>query len=179
MEAERILRLLPAIWQQAHREGSVLDATLSAMETLHAPVEAVLRDRERHFDPRRAPEGFLRLLASWTGLGDLVEGAEALRPEAGRAGIPDAALRELVVQAAALARARGTAGSLCTLLELATGVPGFELRDAPPDAAGRPTPFAAELLAPAAARGQAALVALVVAREKPAFATVAITWRDA
>ena len=78
MDAARIVRLLPEVYQAAARPGSVLAALLAAMEQQHATAEAVLGALDAVFDPRRAPEPFLRMLANWVGLGSLVQASAAI-----------------------------------------------------------------------------------------------------
>lgn len=174
MEVARIARLLPEVYQAAIVPGGVLDAALAAMEGQHAPAEAALRDLDACFDPRRATEPFLRMLAAWVGLEALVQ-APAATGE-GRVMVEEASLRELTARAAELSRLRGTAGALRVLLELATGISGFVVEPAPPDAEGRTQPFAAMVSAPAAARPFAALIDIVVAEHKPAFTTVTVSY---
>lgn len=174
MDAARIARLLPEVYQAAARPGSVLAALLAAMEQQHATAEAALGALDAVFDPRRAPEPFLRMLADWVGLGSLVQASAAIGQD--RLIVEEAALRELTARAAELARLRGTAGALRILLELATGVPGFEVGPAPPDAEGRAPAFAAMVSAPPAARQFQRLIETVVAEHKPAFTTVAIAY---
>ncbi|WP_316204482.1 phage tail protein [Bradyrhizobium sp. SZCCHNS3051] len=179
MEAQRIARLLPEIFAAAHQPGSVLDAVLGVMEAFHAPNEALLMDLDATFDPWRAPDGFVTLMASWLALDPYID-AEAGEGDdrRGRAAVDTANLRELISHAAELDRIRGTVGSLIRFLELATGLQGFELRDGPPDVNGKPSAFAARLAAPASARSCQQLVELIVAREKPAFTTIEITYQD-
>jgi phage tail-like protein len=175
MDAARIVRLLPEVYQAAARPGSVLAALLAAMERQHAPAEAALETLDAVFDPRRATEPFLRMMAGWVGLESLVQASGAIGQD--RLMVEEEALRELVARAAELARLRGTADALRVLLELATGVPGFEVGPAPPDAEGRTPAFAAVVSAPADARPLQRLVETVVAEHKPAFTTVAIAFR--
>lgn len=179
MDAARIARLLPEVYGAALHPDGVLAATLAVMEAMHAPAEAALRELDAAFDPRRAADPFLRLLAGWMGLDDVAGDVATARDDRrGPVAVEGANLRELVAAAAELARDRGTAGGLRRFLEIATGVPGFVVREAPPSPDGAPTYYAAEVVAPAAARAQGELIALIVAREKPAFTTVTITHAD-
>ena len=188
MEADQIARLLPEIYQDARvrvgpdgasqdASGSVLDALLDMMSAQHAPVEAALADLDAFFDPRRAPEPFVKLLASWMSLAPYlsmqsrsdIAGSGQGGSGRGLSGIP---LRELTARAAELARLRGTAEGLRIFLEVATGIDGFVISE-------RPGGFSATVTAPAAAKPSNGLIALVVAREKPAFTTIEIDYAEA
>jgi phage tail-like protein len=186
MEADQIVRLLPEIYQQARLrdraaaadgEGSLLDALLDVMTAHHAPVEAALADLDASFDPRRAAEPFVKLLASWMSLAPylsvqrLGEDGTAASGGSGR-GLSGTPLRELTARAAELARLRGTADGLRIFLEVATGLDGFVISE-------RPGGFSATVTAPAAARPLDGLISLIVAREKPAFTTVEVAYAEA
>ncbi|WP_431267345.1 phage tail protein [Dankookia sp. P2] len=180
MQADRIARLLPEIYRGAAQQGSILDAILHVMEALHAPAEARLATLDAVFDPRRAEDAFVAMLAAWLALDPMLQSQAQADPEwRGRLAITPGNLRELVAEAWGLAQARGTPRSLARFLELATGLPGFEVTSPPPGADGTVPPFAARLLAPQAARAMAPLVERIVAFEKPAFTEVQIMFRDA
>jgi len=177
MQRDRIARLLPEIYQAALQPGSVLDAILQVMEAQHETAEAALAGLDATFDPRRADDAFVVMLATWVALGPLVEPPDMSGDgRRQRMMIAPANLRELTARAAELARARGTSASLITFLELATGVSGFAIDDDPRDAAGRPLPFAATLRVPAEASSFRDLIETIVAREKPAFTRVEIVF---
>lgn len=178
MQAERIRRLLPEIYQVAAQPGSVLDAVLGAMEALHAPVEERLEQLDSVFAPRRTDDRFLPMLASWLGLDAVLEGPSSVTAERhSRVAIAPGNLRELVAETAILARSRGTLPSLRRFLELATGLSGFTIEPTMgPD--GHPQPFSARIVAPAEAASIAPLIERIVAREKPAFTTVQIAYRS-
>lgn len=189
MEADRIARLLPEVYQDARLHGrtagaagdapgSVLDALLDVMAAHHRPVEAALADLDAYFDPRRAKEPFVELLASWMSLAPYLsvrsrnaDAAASGQGGSGR-GLSGTPLRELTARAAELARLRGTADGLRVFLEVATGIDGFAVTE-------RPGGFSATVVAPAAARPMDGLIALIVAREKPAFTTIAIAYAEA
>jgi phage tail-like protein len=172
MKRSEIEPLLPAVFQRTLYAGSPLGALLDVMEALHAPAEGVLARLETHFDPARAPDRFVPLLARWVDLAWLLA-ADPGAPAAGRD--PDvggtARLRELVAAAAYLSQWRGTAHGLLRFLEIATGVPGFgvEEQTRPPD--GRMRPYHIRVLVPPAAMAHAALIERIVAMEKPAYVT--------
>jgi phage tail-like protein len=177
MQADRIARLLPGIWRDAARPGSPLAALLAVMEAQQAGAEAVLADLDAWFDPRRAPDAFVAMLAGWVALDPYLDAAtweaEGAR---GRVGLDPDRLRDLTARAADLARRRGTAGALAETLELATGLRGFRLEAAPPGPDGQPVPFHARLVAPAASRPLEPLLRLVLRAEKPAFVTVELAF---
>lgn len=180
MEAERILRLLPEIYQAAAQPGTVLDALLNAMDALHAPVEDRLRDLDAVFDSRRTAERFLPILAAWVALDSLLEiPAGGAGERRSRGAIAPANLRELIAETAELGRNRGTRRSLHRFLELATGTSGWAIEDAPSGPDGRPLPFHVRIVAPAEAQAVAALVERIVASQKPAFTTTEIVYCEA
>ena len=175
------MRLLPDVYQSAARPGSALDALIGVMEVLHAPVEQRLANLDGVFDPRRTQDPFVSMLAGWLGLDPVLEedAAAAGTDRRSLLSVAPGNLRELVAEAAHLARSRGTLGSLCRFLELATGVSGYALADPPRDTKGRIQPFAARIEAPASAAPLAHSIERIVAREKPAFTTVEIVFRSA
>ena len=175
MERERIVRYLPEAYQAAARPDNVLGAILAAMEALHAPAVAALDDLDAYFDPHRAPDPFVVMLAEWMDLDRYLEWSGGRRG-AGQArfaaGLPR--LRLLIAESAELARGRGGRQTLERFLHVATGVPGFEVEENPPDEAGQPRPFHIRVKAPAAARRVSDLVRRIVDAERPAHATYEI-----
>ena len=99
------------------------------METLHGPVETVLRDLDRYLDPRLAEPAFVPYLAGWVDLDWLLVAApsEPVATTTLASGL--GTLRELVAAAADLARWRGTARGLLRFLDTATGIPGFAIEE--------------------------------------------------
>ncbi|WP_161992634.1 phage tail protein [Aureimonas leprariae] len=173
MELRAIARLLPEAVQAGITPGSVLETILAVIQSHLRPAEAVIADLDRWFDPRRAPEPFVRMLAGWLGLDPILAGDE----EAGStraATIDTGALRELVAAAAGFARARGTVETMIGLLETATATRGFRIVENPPDAAGRARPFHIRIEVPKAADRHRALVERIVSVAKPAFVTAEI-----
>ena len=123
---------------------------------LHAPAETTLGTLAEKFDPRRAPDAWVPLLAHWVGLDLEMDPALSGR------------LRELVARSVDLAKKRGTRQGLIDELEIATGVQGFRIEENLGES-GVPEPFAIVVKAPAAARPHAVLVERIVARDKPAY----------
>ncbi|MGQ0616419.1 MAG: phage tail protein [Acidimicrobiia bacterium] len=169
MQRSAIERLLPAAYQRAAVDGTVLAAVLDVMEALHAPDEALLGAVEEVFDPYRAPEPFVAFLAAWVDLDGVLTPAGPSGAFAAGTG----QLRNLLAEAATLAQWRGTAAGLRWFLETATGHRGFTVAGP----AGRP--FHVEVTVPAAAAGYQGLVRRIVEREKPAYTTCTITVDDA
>lgn len=157
MRRPEIERLLPAVFRRGAVPGTPLDALLDVMEGLHAPAEDALATFDEKLDARRAPEAFLPLLASWVGL-DF-----AVTTGPGR-------LRELIASAARLAAMRGTRRGLIELLEVATGVTGFEI-DEQVVKAGAVRPFHMRVRAPAATAPHRGMLESIIEREKPAHLT--------
>ncbi|MBR0748766.1 hypothetical protein JQ582_33030 [Bradyrhizobium japonicum] len=178
MDSATIAKLLPEIYREAVRPGTVLDAMLAVMESCLSPSERALSSLDAWFDPRRAPDDFLRLLATWISLGPYVDVDFGGTAKRSRWSIDSGNLRELVVKGAALARIRGTRDGLLAILEIATGIKGFEIHENPPGENGRPQPYFFRVRAPASAKILEDLVARIVEREKPAFVSVEIEYLD-
>ena len=180
MDSEAIARLLPGVFQTALHpvaagvveEDTRLSATLGAMETLHGPVETVLRDLDRYLDPRLAEPAFVPYLAGWVDLDWLLVAAPS-EPVATASPLASGlgTLRELVAAAAELARWRGTARGLLRFLDTATGTPGFAIEENVSGDERRPRPFHLRIVAPAAAAAYRPLIERVIVAEKPAYAT--------
>ena len=174
MKQAEIATLLPGVFQRAIRPGTPLAALLAVMEAQHAPVEALLVELDGYFDPYRAPDLFVTLLAGWVDLDRLFAAPpEALdeanirhlyAPGLGR-------LRELVAAAAYLSRWRGTAHGLVRFLETAVGVTGFAVEEHVPGEDGRPRPFHIRVHVPAGAARFRPLITRIVELEKPAYVT--------
>jgi phage tail-like protein len=163
MRRQTIERLLPAAYQRAATDQSVLAALLEVMETLHAPDEQVIGDFDAQFAPYTARPDFLPFLAGWVTLDHLVGvrrpgAADPLLIPAGR-------MRDLLAEASALAQVRGTPDGLRRFLEIATGVRGFEITEP----SQRPFHFVVRV--PATARAYAGVVGHIVEHEKPAATT--------
>ena len=165
MRSDRIKELLPAVFQQAVVPGRPIAATLDVMEHLHTSVETKLEELERYFDPRRAPEPFVRYLAAWVDVDFPVS--------TGRQ-------RELIALFVELLSARGTRRGLVRLLAVATGLPEdmFEVRENPPDARGVPRAFHIEVSAPAAAKPHRRMLEALIERDKPAYVTSSLSFQD-
>ena len=113
MKQAEIATLLPGVFQRAIRPGTPLAALLAVMEAQHAPVEALLVELDGYFDPYRAPDLFVTLLAGWVDLDRLFAAPPEALDEANIRhlyGPGLGRLRELVAAAAYLSRWRGTAG---------------------------------------------------------------------
>lgn len=165
MRSPDIQRLLPGVFQRTVQPASPLAALLEAMEALHAPSEAVLGTLESHFDPRRAPERFVPFLAHWVGM-DL-----PVTTGLGR-------LRELVAAAVEISRWRGTARGLRLFLTTATGRTDFDVDESVPDEDGKPRPFHVRVRAPAEVSAHRLLLERIIEREKPAYVTYELLFRQ-
>lgn len=179
MRRTEIERLLPQIFQRTLQPGGPLVALLTVMEDLHQPAEQVLAGLERYFDPRRAPDAFVPLLAHWLDLAWLLTDDGANDPTALEAAWPSGLgrLREVIAAAAYLSQWRGTAVGLLHFLETATGVSGFQIDEQVPDPNGRLQPFHLRIHVPLAAQPYRALIERVVESEKPAYVTYELAGR--
>jgi phage tail-like protein len=160
MRRAAIERLLPAAYQRASVDGSVLRALIDVMETLHIPDEQILAESDELFAPYRTPDRFAAYLLRWVAMDHVLAG-----PSRDAAALPVGRLRDLVAEGAALARWRGTPYGMRRALSIATGVRGFVI-DEPADRA-----FHFVVRTPQAAADQLALIQRVVEAEKPAATT--------
>ena len=190
MDRARIARLLPETYQAAippepppgapAARKKPLVAVLEVMEVLQAPAESALATLDAHVDPLRAPPDFALMLARWLDLdryldwtgGRAGEGAPRYAAGLGR-------LRLLCLEAAELARWRGTRRTLERILTVATGVSGYAVQENPPDAKGVARSFHLRVVAPAAAKPLADLVRRIVDEERPAYTTYDIEFSAA
>jgi phage tail-like protein len=163
VDAAVILRLLPEVMRESARDDGVLDALVGAMDDLHEPGEQVLRDLDRWFRPLTTPAAAVPALASWVDLEWLLTGEERAGRAAFRPGVD--ALRALIDDVRELSAWRGTARGLTRFLQIATGVPGFQVR------ASSERPFHVEVQVPPAATPFLGLVERIVAEESPVCAT--------
>jgi phage tail-like protein len=174
MRHSEIERLLPRVFQRAKPPGSPLAALLDVMEALHEPAEAILAELVGCFDPRRADERFLTMLAHWVNLDRLYPASESNEPgpdwRTRAAPLPPGRLRELIATAPRLAQLRGTARGLEIFLEIAIGMP-FTLDEAVTTESGAVVPFHVRITAPAQAQPQHELIARIIELEKPAYVT--------
>jgi len=163
MRSQTIKRLLPAAYQHAAIDGTVLAALLDVMEALQAPDEKLIGDFDEQFAPYTARDDFLAFLARWVTLDHLVG---VHRPGSSEPLlIPSPQMRNLIAEAAALAQVRGTSDGIRRFLEIATGVRGFEIIETPDQ------PFHFTVRVPADARAYAGVVTHIVNHEKPAATT--------
>lgn len=175
MKHKEIEELLPRVFQRTVRPGSPLFALVQVMEGLHAPSERVLERLDVFFDPGRAPDEFVPLLARWVDLERIFEEPHAqsreplLTSEPLSTGI--GRLRQLILSAVALSQLRGTAKGLLSFLELATGFTGFEIQENPRTDGGRVRSFHIRVQAPAEAAPHRRLIQRIIEQEKPAYVT--------
>ncbi len=172
-------RLLPEAMQAGITPGSLLETLIAVIEADLAPDEAILADLDCWFDPRRAPEGFLMLLAGWVGLERTLVGA--LDRSSARATTIDprrAARTRSCRRPASPAPAARRARCL-RMLAIATGAGDVAIVENPPDEHGVPTAFHMRVELPEAVRRHEALVRRVVENWKPAFVTSEIVFRPA
>jgi len=192
VDRARIARLLPETYQAAippetpsgvpdgANPKKPLAAVLEVMEVLQAPAENALATLDSHIDPMRAPPSFALMLARWLDLdryldwtgGRPGEGAPRYAAGLGR-------LRLLCLEAAELARWRGTRRTLERILTVGTGLSGFTVEENPPGPKGVESSFHLRVVAPAAARPLADLVRRIVDEERPAYTTYDIEFLPA
>jgi phage tail-like protein len=176
MRVADIRRLLPAVMQRAATEGTPLEALLATMEAIHAPIEGAFSRFPFALDPRTAPAEFLPFISEWVDVRDLASMETRTDARVSRGREPDsenARLRALAMAAAELAKWRGTRRGLLRLLELATGVTGFEIVEGRASD-GTPRPFSIDVIVPADAAAALPLVTRILTKEKPAYATCSI-----
>ncbi len=162
MKRSEIAHLLPGIFQRTLAPENPLDAMLGAMESLHAPAEAILDQIDSMCNPHRASDAFVPFLAHWVDLERIFapreEGDNLVSTGLGR-------LRELIRIAPYLSKWRGTKQGLQRFLETATGVTGFAIEE--PEA----QPFHIRIIAPREVEPHRALIERIVDVERPVYAT--------
>jgi len=181
MDSASIEQLLPEIFRRTLTPQSPLAAIVAAIEGLLSPAEQALATLPDNLAPYRASEEFVVLLAHFADLDRYlpreayfeVDGAEVGPPLASGIG----RLRELVRAAPMLSKWRGTGYGLRLFLETATGIPGFEVREAIDDAHGSVRPFHIRISAPAGSLAYRELVEQIVRQEKPAYVTYEILFQ--
>jgi phage tail-like protein len=167
MRPNDIAELLPDVIRRTSQPGTPLDDVLGVMAMMHESIEDLLAHFDRYLDPYRCPERFTPFLAAWVGLDWLAGTASSATPATG-----DGPLRNLVAEAAQLAKQRGTAMGLQRMLEIGTGLAGFTVEAAPDH------PFHVVVSGPPAARAQRDLVVWIIRHEKPAFVTAELALGD-
>lgn len=173
MQADRIARLLPEVYQRTIVPGTPIATLVELMEQLHEPVEQVLAHYADYFDAQRTPDRFVPYLARWVDLARwLDDGSGEFDTGIGR-------LRQVVAAAPQLSRLRGTAQGLREALEWATGVVGVRIDTPRADAGARGRAFHIVVHLPAEARPYDSLVRRIVAQEKPAHVTADIVFAGA
>jgi phage tail-like protein len=178
MQASRILRLLPIVFQKGAEPGSPLAALLDVMHMLHAPDEEVLANLDRILDPRRTSEPFVYFLAHWADLERFfVETNRRKKRDNFHFSPGVGQLRELVASAATISKRRGTRIGLITLLEAATGLRGFDVIENVIDSVGQPRPFHVRIIAPLLAEAHRSLLERIIDQEKPAHVTAELVFR--
>jgi phage tail-like protein len=172
MQADLIQNLLPRIYRNTRRAGNPLDAILRVMEDLHGPDEQILDDFPKYLDPRRTPDRFVPMLATWLDLnhvyehrqrGKMVNVDEIMPTGLGR-------LRELVANAAQLSRDRGSCQGLVNFLRIATGLRDFHVEENC-DQEGRDRPFHICVRGPLGAESLRSFIEDLIRSEKPAHVT--------
>lgn len=177
MKRDEILTLLPEIFQRTARPDNPLTVMLDVMEQMHAPDEEILTGLDRFFDPLRAPDAFVPLLATWVDLGEILrEAPEGVRPAPEPLPTGIGRLRELVAAASYLSQWRGTARGLLRFLETATGVRGYLIQEQVADEEGHIRPYHLRIVAPAATLAYRPLLETIIELEKPAYVTYELTF---
>ncbi|HEY1656490.1 MAG TPA: phage tail protein [Candidatus Tumulicola sp.] len=170
MNSDEIAALLPAVFRAAVPTDPTLQVLLDVMASHVAPVENRLTNLSEIFDAVTSEEAFVAMLALWVDLGWLFASDDddaAVTGDWSSSTIDPGRLRMLIETSHRLSQERGTADGLVRFLETATGVKGFEVANADPDAA----PFHLQVRVPAAASGQMNLIVRIVNAEKPAYTT--------
>lgn len=200
MKNTDIARLLPAIVRSSleqnsdNPEGCVLNALIKTMEKMHEPTENLLSHLQEEFNPLRARESLLPMLAHWLNIDRLYK-PESLGDQramwACRAAPTDIGyLRELLARAVELSRWRGTCYGLQEMLSTATGINTYfihenvgikqepETGEWQPDLEGEPIPFHILVVIPEGARRYMDLIKRIIDQEKPAYVTATILERN-
>ena len=158
-----------------------MQALLSVMALLHAPVEQNLETIDAYFSADRTPDHFVPYLASWVDLdrffiksGIMLESKENPEPLPTGQG----RLRELIGAASYLSQWRGTARGLKLFLETATGEREFIIDENVRDESGALRTFHFKVTAPAAAKNYRRLIEHIIEQEKPAYVSFELHFSD-
>ena len=182
MKRTEIEQLLPIVFQRTVRPGNPHSALLEVMEAMHDPSEKILGRLDAIFNPRHTEDRFVPFLAQWVDLGWLfAEDANERAPTSLSPGaIPFGMgrLRELIAVVVFLSQWRGTARGLLFFLKTATGLEGFEIIENVQDSNGLPRRFHILVRAPASASVHQALIERIIEREKPAYVTYDLEFKE-
>lgn len=175
MKSAEISRLLPEVFRANLRENELLDVLLDVMEQQHARTEQTLEHLDACFDPRRADDRLVPMLARWVDLGRLfVRSADDVSVSTGTTEVISTGhgrLRELVGRAAYLSQWRGTRVGMIAFLETATGATGFRIDEFEQAADGTTRPFHICVVVPPGLEAHRVLIERIVEFEKPAYVT--------
>jgi phage tail-like protein len=182
MKRTDIEKLLPGIFQQTLHRENPLFALLEVMERLHEPSEAVLAQIDTAFDPYCSRDDFVSFLAGWVDLEWLIEKSHDAKLPSSSQRDPVSTglgrLRELIARAAYLSQWRGTAKGLLLFLQITTGMDDFEINEEIMGDDGRLRPFHILILAPEAARVHRTLIERIIKKEKPAYVTFNLEFKQ-
>jgi len=183
MKRTDIKKLLPSVMQRSmvnprpssdtdtYQTGSILSTFIEVMEQMHEPTEHLLDNLHKVFDPRQVPECFLPMLAHWTNLISLFQpdkaGAEPSLWKERTLPTEPGHLRELIATSVQLSQWRGTIYGLKQVLQMATGISNFSIKEGA-------KPFHVQVGVPEAARKYWELIGRIVEQEKPAHITAEI-----
>lgn len=160
MNPQQILQLLPHAFQVSEQQAdgpTPLTALLAAMDSLHAPTEALIDGYTELFSAATCPEKHYPLLGSW--LTD-----RHLTP------LDPTCERELLLQLGGLQGRRGTPQSLLALLQLVTGSAAITIADS------RRVPFHITVTVPSALREHTTLITAVLDEHKPVHVTYELSF---
>lgn len=152
-EPSRWIQYLPSIYQ----DNDFLRRFLRIPEEIVAPVEEVLAEIDRYFDPRMAPPSFLPWLATWIDLA-----LDENWPEQRR--------RQLIHEGTELYRWRGTRRGMITYLRIYAGVEP-EIVEHRTAAEGGPYAFSVILRVADVNQVDEARIRAIIEAEKPAHTT--------
>lgn len=182
MERSQIQKMLPEVMQRVVHDDSVLESMLVIMSELHEPTESLLYQLEKKFNSDTAPVELLSMLAHWMDLLRLFRNednySENINQWADRPlPIGAANLRALIENASHLSQYRGTHYGM---LEIATGVKGFDIDDGTQASVPDETyqAFHINVIIPAEAESYKDLIERIVQQEKPVYTTANIIQKD-
>jgi len=183
MEQSQIQKLLPEVVQRTCHEDSVLEVLLSIMSELHRPSESLLDQLQLRFNPEFAPEELLPMLAHWMDLLRLFqpESNDVRTNHWQQRTLPTDAqnLRNLIASATSISKWRGTRYGMLQMLEIATGMKGYEIEEGAIDVNGEkvPEPFHIHVTVPPGADIHKDLIGRIVMQEKPVYTTVSVSFQ--
>ncbi len=168
MTKNEILQLLPDLYRRSAPQSPLMDGLLDVMSWQHSSLEKTIENISSYYNPFATSDNFVPFLATWVGYDYLVrtEAKDGIGfgPGIGR-------LRLLISKSVLHSQIRGTLNGMKTVLETATGIEPFEVRENFSIKENRIRPFHISVKGPAGSDSFSWEIARIIQHEKPAYVT--------